>query len=155
MRTEVAKSFPVPLKNGFDYIDDFKLWPDWYVGLTEILDPAVSQWVFPGDSVKFSYRLLGRRVEGTATLDEKIDGEFVKFHTDVPGLPRVHQEWHYATAGAEAFIVKVVLETKEDDPTSLFGKVIDKTMLPRVLDRDLRGSLENLDEIFVAGLHED
>ncbi len=154
MRTEIAKSFPVPLKKGFDYIDDFKMWPDWYVGLTEILEPAMGQWIFPGDSVKFSYRLLGRRVEGIATLDEKIDGEFVKFHTDVPGLPRVHQEWHYATAGSESFIAKVVLETREDDPTSLFGKVIDKTMLPRVLDRDLRGSLDNLEEIFVAGLYE-
>ena len=50
--------------------------------------------------------------------------------------------------------MKAVLETKEDDLTSFFGKVIDKTMLPRILDRDLRGSLDNLEEIFVAGLYE-
>jgi len=154
MRTEIAKMLPVPLKNGFDYLDDYKMWPDWYVGMTEVLDPAMAQWVFPGDSVKFAYRLLGRRVEGVSTLDEKIDGEFVRFHSDVPGLPRVYHEFHYGTAGDEAFILKVVLETKEDELTSFFGKVIDKTMLPRVLDRDLRGSLDNLEEIFVAGLHE-
>lgn len=155
MRTEVAKSFVVPLKEGFDYIDDFRLWPDWYVGMTEILDPALCQWILPGDTVKFAYRLLGRRVEGVATLDEKIDAEYVRFHSDVPGLPRVFQEWHYATAGNEAFITKVVLETKEDDITSFFGRMIDRTMLPRVLDRDLRGSLDNLEEIFFAGLHRD
>ncbi len=154
MRTEIAKTFSVPLKAGFDYIDDYRTWPDWYVGMTEILDPAMAQWVFPGDSVKFSYRLLGRRIEGVATLDEKIDGEFVRFHTDVPGLPRVHQEWHYGTAGETAFIAKAILETKEDDLTTFFGKVIDKMMLPRALERDLRGSLENLEEIFFAGLHE-
>ena len=154
MRTEIAKMLPVPLKNGFDYLDDYNKWPDWYVGMTEILDAGMAQWVFPGDSVKFAYRLLGRRVEGVSTLDEKIDGQFVRFHSDVPGLPRVYHEFHYGTAGDEAFILKVVLETKEDELTSFFGKVIDKTMFPRVLDRDLRGSLDNLEEIFVAGLHE-
>jgi hypothetical protein len=154
MRTEIAKTFPVPLKEGFDYIDDHRTWPDWYVGVTEILDPAAAQWIVPGDTVKFAYRLLGRRLEGVLTLDQRIDADFEKFHSDVPGLPRVYSEYHYGTAGTEAFILKVVLETKEDGMTTFFGKVIDRMVLPRTLERDLRGSLDNLEEIFIAGLHE-
>ncbi|MDH5371926.1 MAG: hypothetical protein OEX97_03175 [Acidimicrobiia bacterium] len=154
MRTEITKTYPVPLKAGFDYIDDFKMWPDWYVGMTEIIEPEVGQWIFAGDTVKFLYRLLGRQVQGVAMLDEKRDGVLARFHSEVPGLPRVHFEYHYMTAGDQAFMLKVVLETKEEELTSFFGKVIDRMMLPRVLERDLKGSLDNLEEIFVAGLYE-
>jgi hypothetical protein len=154
MRTELTKTMPVPLKKGFDYLNDFKTWPDWYVGMTEVLNPAEAQWNIPGDRVEFAYRLVGRRVEGVSTLDDKIDFDFVRFHSDVPGLPRVYHEFHYGPAGDAAFILKVMLETKEEEPTTFFGKVVDKMMLPRTLERDLRGSLDNLEEIFVAGLYE-
>lgn len=150
MRTDMTRTFPVPLKKGFDYIDDFKMWPDWYAGMIEILDPEKGRWHTPGDEVRFAYRLLGRRLEGKAILDEYRETELVRFHTEVPGIPVVHCEYHYRLAGDEAFVLKVVLETEE--PTSFFGKTIDRMLLPIALERDLRNSLENLDAIFTADL---
>ena len=150
MRTDMTRTYPVPLKKGFDYIDDFKTWPDWYVGMTEILEPEKGAWHIAGDEVRFAYKLLGRRLEGKAILDEYRETELVKFHTEVPGLPVVYFEYHYREAGEAAFVLKVIMETEE--PTSFFGKAIDRMLLPVALERDLRHSLENLDTIFTADL---
>jgi hypothetical protein len=150
MRTDMTRTYPVPLKKGFDYVDDFKTWPDWYVGMTAILEPEKGAWHTAGDEVRFAYKLLGRRLEGKAILDEYRDTELVKFHTEVPGLPVVHFEYHYREAGEAAFVLKVIMETEE--PTSFFGKAIDRMLLPVALERDLRHSMENLDTIFTADL---
>ncbi len=146
----MTRTFPVPLKRGFDYMDDFRTWPDWYSNMIEILEPEKGRWQTPGDEVRFAYRLLGRRLEGRAILDEYREAELVRFHTEVPGIPVVHCDYHYSAAGQEAFTLKVGLETEE--PTSFFGKAIDRMLLPIALERDLRHSLENLDTIFTAGL---
>lgn len=144
----MTRTYPVPLKKGFDYISDFKTWPDWYVGMTEILEPGT--WHTPGDHVRCAYRLLGRRIEGKVILDGYREGELVTLHSEVPALPVVHEEWHYKEAGDSAFVLRVILETEE--PTSFFGRAIDRMLLPVALERDLRHSLENLDSIFTADL---
>lgn len=150
MRTDMTRTYPVPLKKGFDYAIDFRTWPDWYVGMAEILEPEDATWTKPGDELRFVYKLLGRRLEGRAILDELIDTELVKFHSEVPGLPVVYFEYRYRAAGEEAFVLTAIMETEE--PTSFFGKAIDKMVLPVALERDLRHSLENLDTIFTAEL---
>jgi len=150
VRTELTHLFPVPLKKGFDYIDDFRMWPSWYVGMTEITAPETCAWIEPGDEVRFGYKLLGRHLEGVAILEERKVGELARFRTEVPGLPVIHFVYDYSEAGPEAFELKVAMETEE--PTSFFGKTIDRMVLPRMIERDLAGSLENLHEIFVAGL---
>ena len=169
MRTDVTRRFSVPLKKCFDYLDDFNTWPDWYVGMTEILEPEEAAWGAPGDEVRFAYRLLGRRVEGKAILDEYRHSEAVEFHTDIPGLPVAHFEYHYqegelplqqdvlgppfrALAGEKDCVLEVIMETEE--PTSFFGRTIDRMLLPTTLERDLRHSLDNLDTIFTADLHD-
>ena len=150
MRTEMTRTYPVPLKKGFDYIDDFKTWPAWYVGMTDVIEPETGAWSKAGDTVRFGYKLLGRRLEGVAVLDERLDVELAKFHTEVPGLPVIHFEYYYASEGPEAFMLKVVMETEE--PTNFFGKTIDRMLLPRILERDLKQSLENLNDIYTVGL---
>ena len=150
MRTEMTRTYPVPLKKGFDYIDDFKTWPAWYVGMTDIIEPETGAWSKAGDRVRFGYKLLGRRLEGVAVLEEWRDAELAAFHTEVPGLPVINFAYHYTDAGPEAFVLKVVMETEE--PTNFFGKTIDRMMLPRVIERDLRQSLQNLDDIYTVGL---
>jgi hypothetical protein len=152
VRKVLTHTYPVPLKKGFDYLDDFKMWPDWYVGMASIVKPEEGAWIDPGDEVRFIYKLLGRRLEGLAILEERKEGELVKFRTEVPGLPTVHFEYHYAEAGTENFVVRVAMETEE--PTSFFGKAIDRALLPTVLARDLQRSLENLEDLFAAGLLE-
>lgn len=152
MRTELTYTYPVALKKGFDYLDDFRMWPDWYVGMMGIIDPETCAWAKPGDKVRFAYKLLGRRIESTATLDKRQEVEFDVFRTEVPGLPVVHFEYHYSTTEPETFTLRVVMETEE--PTSFFGKTIDRMLFPRLLERDLRRSLENLADIFAIGLPE-
>lgn len=150
MRTDMTRTYPVPLKKGFDYATDFRTWPDWYVGMAEILDPEDVTWIEPGDEVRFAYKLLGRRLEGRAILDEMREAELVRFHTEVPGLPVVYFEYRYREVGDQAFVLTAMMETEE--PTSFFGKAIDRMVLPVALERDLRHSLENLDTIFTAEL---
>ncbi len=150
MQTELRHTYSVPLKKGFDYLVDFNLWPHWYAGMIEVLDADQAAWSGPGDEVRFAYKLLGRRVEGKVVLDEYIDGELVRHHSVVAGLPDVAFTYAYAPAGFEAFILKVTMDTEE--PDTFFGKAIDRMLLPRVLARDLRRSLENLDDIFMSGM---
>ena len=150
MRTELTRTFPVPLKKGFDYTDDFKIWPSWYAGMTHIIEPETGEWAAPGDRVRFGYKLLGRHLEGVSILEERVDGEMARFRTEVPGLPVFHFEYRFAAAGSEAFVLKVTMESEE--PTSFFGKTIDRMLLPKVVERDLARSIENLDDIFSAGM---
>jgi hypothetical protein len=140
------------VKVGFDYCDDFKTWPLRYSGMTEIIDPEEARWHEPGDKVRFAYKLLGRRIEGVASLDDLIDGDLARFHTEIPTLPVVHFAYHYAGIEPERFELRVEVETEE--PTSLFGRTIDRMVMPRALERDLRAGMDNLTEIFAAGLFE-
>ncbi len=150
MHAEHAHTYPVPLKKGFDYISDFRTWPLWYVGMTEIVEPEACGWTDPGDEVRYRYKLLGRQIDAVSILDESVDLERKTFRTASPGLPEARWEYRYATAGSEAFILRVVLETEE--PTSFFGRSVDRMLLPRIVERDLKRSLENLHDIFVASL---
>lgn len=152
MRVDLTKTFPVPRKKAFDYLDDFRTWPSWYAGMLEIIEPDKALWSSPGDKVRFAYKLLGRRLEGECTLEEVREAEFVKFTATIPTVGDVHQEWYYSDAGDAAFSLRVIMETTE--PTSFFGKVIDKMVIPRVLERDLRNTLDALEETFAVGIPE-
>lgn len=150
MRVELMRTYPVPRKKAFDYLDDFTTWPAWYVGMLEIIEPDTAAWSAAGDKIRFAYKLLGRRLEGECTLEEVREAELVKFTASIPTVGDVHQEWVYSDAGDGAFTLKVIMETEE--ASSFFGKVIDKMVIPRVLERDLRLTLEHLEETFAIGI---
>lgn len=152
MHTELTRTFKMELKKGFDYIDDFNLWPSWYAGMTHIIEPEIGMWNAPGDEVRFGYKLLGRKLEGIAILEEFKEAKLVRFRTEVPGLPVFHFAYHYEEVGTEAFMMRVHMESEE--PTSFFGKTIDRMLLPKIVERDLATSLENLDAIFSVGILE-
>ncbi len=149
MRFEETRTMPVELKKGWDYISDYRRWPDFYSGIDHIVEPDLCAWSEVGDSVRFRYRLLGRTVEGTATLDAYDEGKLVKLTTKIPALPDVVQEWHY-TDLHDHFILRVVLET--DGVTSFMGRLIDGTLLPRALEKDLNRTMDNLEAIFEIGI---
>lgn len=150
VHAEHAHTYPAPLKKGFDYISDFRMWPYWYVGMTELIDGELCGWSDPGDMVRYRYKILGRHIEAASVLDERIELERTTFRTVSPGFPEVRWEYRYAAAGQEAFILRVVMETEE--PTIFFEKTVDRMLLPRIVERDLRRSLENLHDIFVADM---
>lgn len=151
MHTAVRTMFPVPLKNGFDYLRDFRLWPHWYVGMIEILAPEEGLWAKAGDTVRFAYKLLGRRLEGEVVLEVFRECELVRFTARVPGLSDVHQAYRFAEAGPSDFSLQVEMEAGE--ATFYFGKVVDRMLLPRALERDLNAAMENLNDVFATGLH--
>ena len=122
MRVELSREFPVPLKHAYDYLMDPKLFSAWRVGMIEILDPEDAIWSKAGDGFRFAYRLLGRRVEGECVLDELREAELVRFTASMPGLPTVHEAWHYRAIDDDSFELTSVQET--DEATSFFGKAI-------------------------------
>jgi hypothetical protein len=150
MRVELTREFPIPLKQGYDYLMDYKLFPAWRVGMIEILDPERAAWSKAGDGFRFAYRLLGRRIEGECVLDELREADLVRFTATVPGLPKVHETWHYRATGDDSFELNSVQETGE--ATNFFGKVIDRTLFPRAIERDLRRTLDNIEDIFSMGV---
>jgi hypothetical protein len=150
MRVELSREFPIPLKQGYDYLMDPNLFSAWRVGMIEILDPQQPAWNTPGDRFRFAYRLLGRRVEGECVLEELKEAALVRFTATLPGLPTVHEAWHYRPIDDDSFELKSVQETEE--ATNFFGKVVDRTLLPRAIERDLRRTLDNLEDIFSMGV---
>lgn len=150
MRVELTRTYPVPRKKAFDYLDDFTTWPTWYSGMMEIIEPDKASWDTPGDKVRFAYKLLGRRVEGVCTLEDIDEAALVRFTATLPTVGDVHQEWTYRDAGDGAFTATVTMETAE--PTSFFGKIIDSMVIPRLLERDLRHTLDSLEDTFAMGI---
>jgi hypothetical protein len=149
MRFEETRTMPAEMKKGWDYINDFRRWPDFYAGVDHIIDPYSCAWNAVGESVRFAYRLLGRSIEGVATIDTRDEGLLVIFTTRIPALPDVIQEWHYTDLD-DHFILRVVLET--EGATSFMGRLIDGTLLPRALEKDLRRTMDNLEDIFEIGI---
>jgi len=150
MRVELSREFPVPLKQAYDYLSDWRLVTNWRIGMVEILNPDTAAWSKPGDGFRFTYRMLGRVIEGESVIDEIREHELDRFTTTVPGLGSLTETWLYKPIDDESFAVTVIQEGPE--PTNFFGKIIDRTLLPRVIQRDLERSLDNLEDIFSMGV---
>lgn len=150
MRVELSREFPVPLKAAYDYLSDWRLFSDWRVGMVEVLNPDTAAWSKPGDGFRFSYRMLGRLIEGESVIEEIHEQEIDRFTSTVPGLGTVTETWMYKPVGEESFALTVIQESPE--PTSFFGKIIDRALLPRVIQRDLERTLDNLEDIFSMGV---
>jgi hypothetical protein len=151
MHVEMTRTFPVARKKAYDYLSDFTTWPAWYVGVLEIIDPDTAAWEKPGDQVRYYYRMLGRRIESVNTLEELREAEFVRFTAKSP-VAEVHFEWTYTDAGEDTFSANVIMETNE--PTNFFGRIIDKMVIPRMLERDLKHTFDNVEEMFAVGIPE-
>lgn len=144
---ELTRTYPVEVKKAWDYLNDPHHWPQWYTNLLEIADPDAS-WSDPGDTIVFRYRLLGRKVEGECILDDREAPLLVSYVAKIPGLPDVRTEWRHTDLGS-SFTTRVTLETEE--PSSFFGRAVDRMLIPRALERDLRRSLDTIDDLFSMG----
>jgi len=150
MRIEETRRFPVPRQQVYDYLTDPKTWPLWIAGMLDVEDAETATWEKPGDRVRFAYKLLGRRVEGETRLQEIIPAQYVKVHTTAPSVGDLTQEWFYSDAGEHSMTLRIVYET--DEPTSFFGRLINRAVVPQAIQRDLTATLSNLDAIFALGL---
>jgi len=143
------RTYPVERKEAFSYLTNPGTWPDYYSGIIEVDDPDAATFANAGDTVGFTYALLGRRLPGQATIDEVREGELVRHTARVGGLPDVHQTWRYRDTDG-GFEVEVTLET--EGTANFFGKVIDRLVVPRTLQRDIERTLDRLEDVFALGV---
>ncbi len=148
---ELTRTFPVELKKAWDYMNDPHHWADWFVNMLSVETPD-ARWAEPGDRVRFTYRLLGRKLEGECTIDEREVPTLISYTAKIPGLPDVHHTWRHVEGEGPSVATTVVQET--DEPTSFFGKVVDRMLIPRALERDLRRTIDNLEDMFSMGVPE-
>ena len=149
MRTEATQRIPIPRRDVYDYLIDPKTWIYWFASIIDVTDPDHARWEQPGDQINVGYRLLGRRVETQVRLDENQPAQYVKIHATTP-VGTVTQEWFYSDEGETSTTLRVVYETEE--ATSFFGKIIDRTVVPRAIERDLKATMSNLEQIFAMGI---
>ena len=151
MRFELSNTLPGQLIEGFDYLCEIHHWPNWYSGLIDITaEPHNGRWSDPGDTVSFWYNVLGRPLAGEVVLTEMRKYELIRSVANLSGLPEVHQEYRFAEASGDSFLLNVILETKEQ--TSFHDQVVDRLLVPHALERDLKRTMENLQDIFAFGL---
>jgi len=150
-RVELTHTYPVELQKAWDYITDPHHWADWFVNLLSVEDPD-QRWTEPGDVVRFNYRLLGRKLEGELIIDERQAPTLMSYTAKIPGMPIIRHTWRHVEAPGPVVTTTVVQET--DEPTSFFGKVVDRMLIPRALEHDLRRTLDNLADMFSMGVPE-
>lgn len=141
--------FPVERTAAFEFLTDPTNWPLFYSGLTGLVGDEPQSLARKGDEVRFRYSVLGRSLEATAVAEEVVPGERLRHTVSVAGLPDVHQEWVY-TDEPGGFALQVTMNTGPTD--SFFGRAIDRFLVPRVLQRDLEKTLENMEQMFSVGI---
>ncbi len=151
MRSRHERTYPVSVEHGWDYINDVSRWPQWYSGLLQIHHPESASWERPGDQVHWSYRLLGRTLQGSVVLVRMAPPRLVSLRSHIQRLPDVLWEYRFEDAGPRAFTLTIVMETPE--VATFFGRSIDSVLVPRLLERELDASLENLDNLFSTGVY--
>jgi hypothetical protein len=149
MRTEATLRIPIPRKEVYDYLIDPRTWTFWMAGLIDVTDPDNTRWEQPGDTILCGYRLLGRKMETRVSLDENQPAQYVKVHATT-AVGSVTQEWFYSDAGETSTTLRAIYET--DEATNFFGKIIDRTVIPKAIERDLKATMGNLEQIFTMGI---
>jgi hypothetical protein len=143
---EMSRDYAVDRKRLFDHLVEPSNWPSYYNGMTEVL--PYERFAEPGDAVTFRYRLLGRVVEGTATLLDLQPGERFRSRAETRGLPTVEHDWAYED-GDEGTHLRVVMDTPPVE--SFFGRAIDRFIVPRQIERDLARTLDNVEDLVAVG----
>jgi hypothetical protein len=142
VRIEVGRRFPVPLRDGFDYITDPANWPDYWPGLVRV-EPGW-RWREPGDRARLVLRLLGRPVTLEMTLRRILPYLIVEYTSVQRGFPDARHERHFAEAGGELDYRLAV----EFEPRPGWRGRLDRTLFSRAVERAMRDTLANLDTSF-------
>jgi uncharacterized protein YndB with AHSA1/START domain len=138
MRIEASRRFPVPVREGFDYITDQRNWAEYWPGLVRI-EPG-SRWSGPGDVTRIVVRLLGREVPLEMTLRRLDPPRLVEYTSTQPGMPDARHERHFEDAGG-GLLYRIAVEL---EPCGLY----DRTVVRLGIARALRKTLANLETAF-------
>jgi len=146
MTTATAtRRYPVAREAAFAYLTDPGHWPDFYSG---VLD-AGSGFERAGDSVPFTYTLLGRHLHGRARLEAIDPGWLIRHTASVDGLPDVHQTWVYRDAG-DGVEIDVTMETA--DAEGFFGRPAGRHVIAGIIEHDLARTMDAIADLFALGV---
>lgn len=130
---------------------DLTTWHRW----SPITVPGVGTVGFAkkGDKAAFVYRPFGIPVGGTMHLVDLRPAEMWSVRFEQKGFPAVDMTWSFENAGAHAFTVDVIVETKDKEWWDKTYQWV--SMMPVWIKRDIRHALEALHEHFVHPEDED
>jgi hypothetical protein len=143
---DMSREYAVEREQLWGHLVDPANWPTYY---NNMIDTEPGRFSEPGDTVSCRYRLLGRTVEGTITLVEWVAPQRIKLRGELKGLPPVEHEWTYTDSDGGT-TVSVHMETPEVE--SWRDRVLDRFVIPRQLEKDLRRSLDNIEDLVAVGL---
>jgi hypothetical protein len=142
VRVTASTHFAFPLGAGFDYITDLRSWPEYWPGLIRLAPQ--SRWSQPGDTAWLTLKLAGRPTELEMTLTRIVPYRLVEYSSVQHGLPRAMHERHF-TGDADGFGYRIVVEL---EPRDGLWRPFDRLVLPRVIERTARQTLDNLERRF-------
>lgn len=140
-RIEAQQRFPVPLRDGFDYITAVSNWPEYWPRLVRVAPE--SRWRVPGDRAGLVLRLLGRPVELEMTLDRLEPYRLVEYTSLQRGLPDARHERHFAEANG-GFDYRLVVEFEQRPG---WRGLFDRVLVRRATERAVRETLANLETV--------
>ena len=136
---------PIDRQRLFDYVTHPENWPSFYASVVSVEPGPLSE---PGDTVTGKYKLLGKVIDFEAELVDRRDGSLMDLIVRSSVLPDVRQTWRYAGDEGEVR-VDVTLTTIETE--HWFGRIIDRTVIPGALERDIRTTLDSMGGLIAGG----
>ena len=150
MRFQMMRTFPGPRQRGWDYIEDFRTWPEWMD--VDLIDSDESARTKPGDTVRLAGKVLGLPIRGELILEEFTAPEVSRTLYRWPGWPDIHVEQRYTHAGPGAFTLELTAHTREDE--GWLGNAVAWSMMniSQMMRRQVQSDFDRLDEAFRKGL---
>jgi len=142
VRVTAGRHFDFPLDAGFDYITDLRHWPEYWPNLIRLAPE--SRWSEPGDTARLTLKLAGRPTELEMTLERIVPNRLVEYSSIQRGLPAARHERHFA-GEREGFGYRIVVEL---EPRAGVRWPFDRLVVPRVVERTARQTLDNLERRF-------
>lgn len=146
MKIAFTKTFPATRKQGFAFFMDVSRWDEWTPFTIE--DVGAARFAEEGDELRVVYRRLGIPMHGTIVLEEVVDGEIMAAKLMAPGMPAVIERFVLHDSGSRAFVLEATMEIADH---GWLGKSLQRmSMLPLIIRRDLRTSLDKAHALFAA-----
>jgi len=143
IRVEAGSSYPVPARDGFDYITDPRNWLDYWPRALSV-DPD-TRWTRPGDRARVVLRLAGRRVALDMTLVRIDPYRLVEYTSEqAGGIPAARHRRHFDERGGE-LAYRIVVEY---EPRPGWRGLLDRSLVRRATERAARETLAKLHERF-------
>jgi hypothetical protein len=140
IRVEEHRRFGVPVERGFDYVTDTANWPAYWPDFEGV--EGGDDWPQVGAHAVVRLRLLGRSTELQLTLRRFERPRLVEYESRQSGLPDARHERRFEPDG-DGFEYGIVVEY--EPRRGLAGRLLDRTVVRRAVERAARRTLDNLE----------